>query len=182
MPVTPPHPHPCHQQVGASWKPSLSFAVTRLFPRKVHTVFLRDQNDSQCHQCHLDTTSQDIFCYVTNPVGETEVAGDSPFLSASRSKMPGGSSAIPAAWHPSQISRRFQACLLCIRYPVDNKTNSDVSRQSTETPEVQSVCLLCSDQSFWKHLLSGGQGGEETSERNETERHSAVKLSSAGFP
>lgn len=76
-----------------------------------------------------------------------------------------GSSASPEAWHPSQISRRLQARLLCIRYPVDNKANPDVFRKSTETPEMQSVRLLCSDQSFWKHLLLG-RGGNLREKRN----------------
>lgn len=65
---------PLGSRVSHLWSPG--------FPYKVHTVSLRDQNDSQCHQCHLDTMSQDIFCYVTSPVEETEVVGDSPFLSA----------------------------------------------------------------------------------------------------
>lgn len=68
--------------------------------------------------------------------------------------------------------------LLCIGYPVDNKTNPDISRQSKEIPEVQSVLLLGV---AWRHLPLRGQP-KRPRRKMKTARHSAVKLSSTGCP
>lgn len=121
------------------------------------------------------TTCPEAFRSVTRPVGETEAAGDSPFMDTSWSKKPGSILSLLLGTHP-----RFPADskrLLCIGYPVDNKTNPDVSSQSKEDPEVQSVLLL---------RVSGGiflsRGSQRPQRKMKTVRHSAVKLSLTGCP